>query len=54
MSSARLPLAARFAHGRFHYGWAILGVTFTTLLTAAATRATPGVFIVPFQQEFGW
>jgi MFS family permease len=37
-----------------HYSWVVLGVTFLTLLTAAATRATPAVFIVPYQQEFGW
>ena len=49
-----MSAVARLAHGRIHYGWIVLGVTFLTLLIAAATRATPGVFIVPFQEEFGW
>ncbi len=49
-----MSFVARLAHGRVHYGWIVLGVTFLTLLIAAATRATPGVFIVPFEQEFGW
>jgi len=39
---------------RLHYGWIVAGVTFVTLLAAAGTRATPGVLIVPLQQEFGW
>jgi MFS family permease len=54
MSSTRPSTIERLAHGRLHYGWIVLGVTFLTLLTAAATRATPGVFIVPYEQEFGW
>jgi MFS family permease len=49
-----MSFVARLAHGRLHYSWIILGVTFLTLLTAAATRATPGVLIVPFEHEFGW
>ncbi len=32
----------------------MLGVTFATLLVAGATRATPGVLIVPLEQHFGW
>ena len=45
------PAAVR---GRVHYGWIVFGVTFITLLVAAGVRATPGVLIVPLQQEFGW
>jgi sugar phosphate permease len=37
-----------------HYAWTILGVTFVCLLISAATRATPSIFIVPFETEFGW
>ena len=37
-----------------HYGWLIVVVTFVTLITTAGFRATPGVLIVPLQQEFGW
>ncbi|HSY87164.1 MAG TPA: MFS transporter [Verrucomicrobiae bacterium] len=39
---------------RPHYAWIVLGVTFATLLVAGATRATPGVLIVPLEQHFGW
>src|ERR1044072_6792345 len=39
---------------RIHYPWLILLVTFVTLITTAAFRATPGVLIVPLQEEFGW
>jgi sugar phosphate permease len=45
---------AKLAHGRIHYAWVVLGITFLTLLTAAATRATPGVLMVPLEREFGW
>jgi len=30
------------------------GVTFCVLLVTAAVRATPGVLMVPLEQEFGW
>jgi len=39
---------------RLHYAWLIVIVTFVTLITTAGFRATPGVLIVPLQQEFGW
>src|ERR1700687_3296175 len=44
----------RMAHGRMHYGWIVAAITFVTLLAAAGIRATPGVLIVPLEQEFGW
>ena len=37
-----------------HYAWVVLAITFLVLLASAATRATPGVLIVPLEQEFGW
>jgi sugar phosphate permease len=37
-----------------HYAWLIVLVTFVTLITTAGFRATPGVLIVPLQDEFGW
>jgi sugar phosphate permease len=37
-----------------HYGWLIVVVTFVTLITTAGFRATPGVLIVPLQNEYGW
>jgi len=40
--------------GRRHYAWLIVLVTFVTLITTAGFRATPGVLIVPLQEEFGW
>ena len=39
---------------RFNYAWVIAGVTFIALLGSAGFRATPGVLIVPLQNEFGW
>jgi MFS family permease len=39
---------------RRHYAWLIVLVTFVTLITTAGFRATPGVLIVPLQDEFGW
>jgi MFS family permease len=39
---------------RFHYGWVVLSVTFGTLLVAGAIRSTPGVLMVPLEEEFGW
>jgi sugar phosphate permease len=39
---------------RLHYAWIVFGATFAVLLVAAAVRATPGVVIVPLEQEFGW
>lgn len=49
-----MSLAERVVRGRVHYAWIIVAVTFLTLLTAAAIRATPGVLIVPLEQTFGW
>ena len=37
-----------------HYAWVVLAITFLVLLASAATRATPGVLIVPLEKEFGW
>jgi sugar phosphate permease len=39
---------------RVHYAWVVFGVTFFTLLASAGLRSTPGVLIVPLEQEFGW
>ncbi len=47
-------VAAALARRKIHYGWAIVGATlFVTVITAAA-MSTPGVLIVPLEQEFGW
>ncbi len=39
---------------RVHYAWIVAAVTFLVLLTAAGVRSTPGVLMVPLEQEFGW
>jgi sugar phosphate permease len=39
---------------RLHYAWVMAAVTFCVLLVTAAVRATPGVMMVPLEQEFGW
>ena len=49
-----MTTAERLAGRRVHYAWIVAGVTFVTLLAAAGIRSTPGVLIVPFEQEFGW
>jgi len=49
-----MVLLERMTRGRLHYGWIVAAVTFVTLLAAAGIRATPGVLMVPLEQEFGW
>ncbi len=39
---------------KLHYAWIAAGVTFFTLLAAAGARATPGVILLPFGNEFQW
>ncbi len=52
MLSHRLaPFLAR--HG-VHYGWAMLAVTFLTMLSTAAAMGMPGVLMRPLQGEYGW
>src|ERR1700740_3404981 len=40
--------------GKLHYGWVVVSVTFAGLLGSAGMRATPGVLIVPLEDEFHW
>jgi predicted MFS family arabinose efflux permease len=42
------------ADTKLHYAWIAAGVTFFTLLAAAGARATPGVILLPFGNEFQW
>jgi sugar phosphate permease len=37
-----------------HYAWVIAVVTFVVMLVTAGVRATPGLFMVPLETEFGW
>ncbi len=39
---------------RLHYAWTVAAITFVVLLVAAGIRSTPGVLLVPLEQEFGW
>ncbi|RFU60446.1 MFS transporter [Peribacillus glennii] len=39
---------------RIHYGWVILVVTFFSIIVAGIIRSSSGVFLVPFEEEFGW
>jgi len=39
---------------KLHYAWIVAGVTFLTLLAAAGARATSGVILLPFGNEFQW
>ena len=39
---------------RPHRAWGVAAVTFVALVGSAGFRATPGVLIVPLQEEFGW
>src|ERR1700722_586924 len=48
----RLPLES--PKTRLHYAWVVAGVTFLVLLVTAGIRATPGVLMVPLEEEFRW
>src|SRR5438094_9983024 len=47
-------MLVRLARGRVHYAWIVTGITFVALMVTAGIRATPGVLILPLEQEFGW
>ncbi len=38
---------------RVHRAWWVAAVAFVALLASAGFRATPGVLILPLQEEFG-
>lgn len=39
---------------RIHYSWLILFIAFFSILAAGIVRSASGVFIVPFETDFGW
>lgn len=39
---------------RLHRGWWVAGVTFLTLISAAAFRSTTSPMLMPLEMEFGW
>jgi len=47
-------LAPALARRGIHYGWAIVAVTFLTMLATAAAMGMPGVLLLPLKGEFGW
>jgi hypothetical protein len=47
-------IPSRFAAGRVHYAWVVCAVTFAVVLVTAGVRSTPGVLIVPLENEFRW
>jgi sugar phosphate permease len=51
---ASSALAATLARRKIHYGWIIVAATLLTTVVTAAAMSTPGVLIVPLEQEFGW
>src|SRR5437764_4267376 len=49
-----IAISARLAARRLHYAWVIIALTFVVIVITAGVRATPGVLIVPFENEFHW
>src|SRR5580704_4930782 len=39
---------------RLRYAWVVVAITFLVALLTAGVRSTPGVLIVPFEEEFHW
>jgi predicted MFS family arabinose efflux permease len=39
---------------KIYYGWIVVGVTCLVLLTGAGIRSTPGILMVPLEEEFHW
>jgi predicted MFS family arabinose efflux permease len=39
---------------KWHYSWIILAVTFIAIIVAGIIRSSAGVFIEPFEHDFGW
>ncbi|HWL13177.1 MAG TPA: MFS transporter [Ureibacillus sp.] len=39
---------------KIHYGWIVLAVTFIAIIVAGIIRSSSGIFLDPFEMEFGW
>src|SRR4029079_12505914 len=39
---------------KIYYGWIVVGITCLVLLTSAGIRSTPGILMVPLENEFHW
>jgi sugar phosphate permease len=48
------PPPIRWLPSGLHYAWVIVTVTFAVAVVTAGVRSTPGVLIVPLEQEFHW
>lgn len=51
---ASRALATWLQARNIHYGWAVAGATFLTMLSTAGAMGSAGVLIGPLQTEFGW
>lgn len=48
------PLAAALARRQIHYGWAVVGATFLTMLVTAGAIGGPAILLIYLEREFGW
>lgn len=39
---------------KIHYSWIILAISFCSIIAAGIAMASSGVFLTPFEKEFGW
>ena len=53
-AEAIVPVETGRRAQRLHYAWIVAAVTFFVLLITAGIRATPGLLMVPLEEEFGW
>src|ERR1700748_3314179 len=47
-------LARRLQRRNIHYGWVMMAVTFSTMLTTACALGAPGVLMPALEKEFHW
>jgi len=53
-SACVAPPRIRWLPSRLHYAWVIVAVAFAVAVVIAGVRSTPGVLIVPLEEEFHW
>src|SRR5438874_7747798 len=49
-----IAISTRIAASGLHYAWVIIALTFVVIVVTAGVRATSGVLIPPFENEFHW
>jgi predicted MFS family arabinose efflux permease len=54
MSVEDQPVVRPAPRRRVHRAWWVAAVAFVALVASAGFRATPGVLLLPLQEEFGW